>query len=65
MRKSLLILALLASGCATAGSHETLCSATASESDDLAAALLVDGGDLSVEAGAALLVELDAGCGRR
>jgi len=51
-----------ASGCVTTTSGEALCDATAPLAAAHAEALLVDGGDLSVQTGAALIAARDAAC---
>jgi hypothetical protein len=63
-RLSLLILPLLASGCVTA-SPVAVCDGTVEARDALADALLVDGGNQSVVAGARLLSVMDAACATR
>ena len=57
----LMILPLLASGCLNAESA-AICDATKRLRDAHADSLLVDGGDMSVSTGAALIATLDAGC---
>ena len=61
MRKLLLTLPLLVTGCMSA-SQPAICTATANDRDALASALQMDGGDLSVVAGQHLIAKLDAGC---
>lgn len=56
-----LTLILLVSGCAT-GSLEAFCESTRKTADELKTALLQDGGDASVVAGANLLSEYDGAC---
>jgi hypothetical protein len=66
MLRNRLILKLLALGFASvslsACSQPAICDGTAEARDALNAALLVDGGDQSVVAGAQLLSIMDAGC---
>lgn len=50
-------------GCVSVGSSEAICDGTASARTEHAAALAVDGGDMSVVTGARLIRLLDAGCG--
>jgi hypothetical protein len=58
-----LVLAMtLASGCAPVSSPNAICDGTVSLRDTHAEALLADGGDVSVQTGAALIAALDAGC---
>lgn len=66
MRKTLLAmtLMLLAAGCVSVTSDAAICDATATYRSDLSEALLQDGGDTSVVAGAKLISRLDAACGR-
>jgi len=54
-------LLLLVSGCVSV-SGEAICDATAPLANAHADALLEDGGDQSVQTGAALIGALDAGC---
>lgn len=63
MRLALLMLTTLASGCVSA-SHDALCSGTRAERADLAAALAVTPDDRVAVAGAALVLKMDAGCGK-
>lgn len=52
------------SGCATLPPSETaLCAGTAALLADHAAALVADGGPMSLVTGQALIATLDAGCG--
>lgn len=55
-------LMLLGSSCVPVTSREAVCDATASLRDAHTSALLADGGDQSVQTGAALIAALDAGC---
>ena len=52
------------SGCTSTPptSGDALCAGTEEERVELARSLLIDGGDLSVTAGQALLSKLEAGC---
>ena len=61
MRLWLLIPPMLASGCAT-GSLDAFCAAAASDAAAHAAALVDDGGDLSVVTGQNLISRMDAAC---
>ena len=64
MRIFLLTLALFASGCASSpGSLTALCTATATDRQAHAAALVQDGGPLSQRTGVAVLSKTAAGCG--
>ena len=63
MLKPLIMLMMLVTGCTTV-SYEAICAGTKKATDDHVAALLADGGDLSVVTGQALVSQLDAGCGR-
>lgn len=56
-----MMLTLLVSGCLNA-SDVAICDATKRLRDAHADSLLVDGGDMSVSTGAALIATLDAGC---
>lgn len=56
-------LMLLVSGCAGVPNATAICDATRKLRDNHTAALLADGGDVSVVTGAALIGALDAGCG--
>lgn len=56
------MLTTLASGCAI-GNRAAICDGTVSLRDTHADALLADGGDLSVQTGAALISAIDAACG--
>ena len=62
MRRILLTIMFLASGCANV-STTAICDGTSAARDRLTVALLADGGPDSLNAGAALLAQLDAGCG--
>lgn len=62
MRKWVMILPLLASGCANV-SETAICDGTERLRDAHTAALLADGGPQSQVTGARLLSALDAGCG--
>ena len=66
MRRLLMTLPLLASGCVTAtpGSHEALCAGTRQARAEHAAALVADGGPTSLVTGDALISKLDAGCAK-
>ena len=55
-------LMLPALGCAPVSSPNAICDGTVSLRDTHAEALLADGGDVSVQTGAALIAALDAGC---
>ena len=55
---------LPALGCAPVSSPNAICDGTVSLRDTHAEALLADGGDVSVQTGAALIAALDAGCGQ-
>ena len=61
-RIALIALAMLASGCAI-GNQAAICDGTVSLRNAHAGALLTDGGDLSVQTGAALISAIDAACG--
>jgi uncharacterized protein YceK len=64
MRLSLcLILMLPLSGCASALSNTAICNGTAQSRTAHAAALVEDGGSLSMVTGALLIQQIDAGCG--
>ena len=63
MRLSLLALTLPVTACVTA-SQPAICEGTARATDAHAAALVVDGGPLSVVTGDTLIAQLDAGCAR-
>ena len=52
----------LSSGCATVQT-DAICDATIESRDDLTVALIEDGGPKSMRAGAALIGQIDAGCG--
>lgn len=52
---------MLASGCASVN-QIAICDGTRQERDALADALLLDGGDVSLVAGQALIAKIDAGC---
>lgn len=56
------ILTTLVSGCAAVSSPNAICDGTVALRDAHAEALLEDGGDASVQTGAALIAALDAGC---
>lgn len=56
-----MMLTLLVSGCLNANAT-AICDATKRLRDAHADALLVDGGDMAVTTGAALIATLDAGC---
>ena len=64
MRRFLLMimLMLLAAGCSNVNAT-AICDGTSAARDRLTVALLKDGGPGSLNAGAALLAQLDAGCG--
>ena len=62
MRLSLVILTLLASGCGSVGSLEASCRGTADARSAHAAALVADGGPLSLVTGANLIAQIDAAC---
>lgn len=64
MRLCLLIPMLLATGCVSGPSGEAVCDGTKAATRAHAAALAVDGGDMSVVTGQALIARLDAGCRR-
>lgn len=53
----------LNAGCATVQTS-AICDATAKSRDDLTVALLDDGGPKSMQAGANLIGQIDAGCGQ-
>lgn len=53
----------LLTGCTASTSSNALCDGSESARDAHTAALLADGGDLSVTTGAQLLALLDAACG--
>lgn len=57
-----LMLMLPATGCTTAVSGDALCNGTATARTEHAAALVDDGGNLSVVTGAHLIRLIDAGC---
>ena len=57
-----LTLTLLLSGCATVPSSEAICDGTAQSRTAHAAALVTDGGPLSLVTGATLIQQIDAGC---
>ena len=59
----LMTLLLLLTGCVTA-SPAAICEGTASATDAHAAALVADGGPLSLVTGDLLIAQLDAGCAR-
>ena len=63
-RSTATILMLLVAGCVSTPptSGDALCAGTEAERAELARSLLIDGGDLSVVAGQALLSKLQAGC---
>lgn len=61
MQRLAIILAMLASGCASVN-QIAICDGTRQERDALADALLLDGGDVSLVAGQALIAKIDAGC---
>ena len=62
MRRLLIILPMLVTGCANLVNDAALCSATSQARKAHAQALLVDGGDQSVVTGANLLDDFKAGC---
>ena len=53
---------LPALGCAPVSSPNAICDGTVSLRDTHTQALIEDGGDVSVQTGAALIAALDAGC---
>jgi hypothetical protein len=57
-----MIMLTLAGGCSNV-SATAICDGTSAARDRLTVALLADGGPDSLNAGAALLAQLDAGCG--
>lgn len=59
----MLPLMTLNAGCATVQTS-AICDATANSRDDLTVALLDDGGPKSMQAGANLIGQIDAGCGQ-
>lgn len=52
----------LVTGCAIGPNAEAICVGSLEERNNLTSALLADGGDLSVQAGQALLSKIDSGC---
>lgn len=62
MRKFLMIPVLLVSSCAIGNLDSAVCDGLKRPIDNLASALLVDGGDRSVVAGANVVSAYDAGC---
>ena len=58
----MIMLMLAASGCSNV-SATAICDGTSAARDRFTVALLADGGPDSLRAGAALLAQLDAGCG--
>ncbi|MBC7181303.1 MAG: hypothetical protein H5U14_14620 [Roseovarius sp.] len=61
---TILALPPLLSGCGIAVIEAALCEGTASATTAHAAALAADGGPRSLDTGALLIRQLDAGCGR-
>ena len=59
-----LTLTLLVSGCATAPNTSAICDGTIQSRTTHAAALVADGGPLSLVTGALLIQQIDAGCGK-
>lgn len=57
-----LTLTLLVSGCANVQSDSAICNGTAQSRTAHAAALVADGGPLSLVTGATLIQQIDAGC---
>lgn len=57
-----LTLTLLVSGCANALNDSAICNGTAQSRTAHAAALVADGGPLSLVTGATLIQQIDAGC---
>ena len=53
---------ILLASCSLNASDSAICSATEKAANDHVAALLLDGGDLSVTTGQVLIAQLDAGC---
>ena len=58
----LVLATTLVSGCAPVSSPNAICDGTVALRDTHTQALLTDGGDVSVQTGAALIAALDAGC---
>ena len=56
------VLMMPALGCTSVSNPNAICDGTVSLRDTHADALIADGGDLSVQTGAALIAALDAGC---
>lgn len=59
-----LTLTLLVSGCAIAPNTSAICDGTVQSRTSHAAALVADGGPLSLVTGALLIQQIDAGCGK-
>jgi hypothetical protein len=59
-----LTLTLLVSGCANAPSDSAICNGTEQSRTAHAAALVADGGPLSLVTGATLIQQIDAGCSK-
>lgn len=59
-----LILMLLVSGCVNALNDSAICNGTAQSRTSHAAALVADGGPLSLVTGAILIQKIDAGCSK-
>lgn len=59
-----LTLTLPVSGCATAPNTSAICDGTVQSRTNHAAALVADGGSLSLVTGALLIQQIDAGCGK-
>lgn len=57
-----MILLFCATGCVNVGNDAAICDGTKSDRREHAAALAIDGGDLSVVTGARLIGRIDAGC---
>ena len=62
MLRSLMIMLTLLASCATVA-QPAICAATANDRDALTAALIADGGPLSLVAGQHLIAKVDYGCG--
>ena len=62
MRRLLIILPMLVTGCVSSVNDAALCNATAQAPKTHAQALLVDGGDQSVVTGANMLDAFKSGC---
>ena len=56
-------LPLLGAGCVNAGNDAAICDGSKQDRREHAAALAIDGGNLSVVTGARLIRRIDAGCG--